>query len=281
MNQQLTAISTGINDLPSNIAKSLANIKTSPPVKPESPPSDPEPKFPTLDQFDFRDYKEVVFWKQKQYLALRKKVGHKLEGNDKDVDIPNPAINEGSFKSKEKVSVLSCFMEDKNGVQISESEKSAAREKAKAFWLKLVGKGMGPLSYDRADIDIREEYIGLMEWSFPWLRFCEDHWKAKQIWRNNITTWTKSLGGSTGKQVEKEEAKAAIEGEVIDIDTDESDVQDGQEKPSKHPQVDGKTRERKRRRVEEDTTTPPPAPATITTKRLRVRSSISPDYILR
>jgi len=291
MNQQLAAISVAVSGLPSEITKSLAaNTGTPPAVKPESPPLESGPQFKLLPQLNSDDFKNVVHWKPEAYHLLRKGIKSKDEGEDSaDADDPIAGTSATSSKPSEaKISTLCCFMEDENGVQLPESKKAAARKKAAGFWLKLYNKGIVPQTYGNADIDLREEFIAIMENTFPWLCYCEDHWKSEQVWHNNYTTWYSNQLKKTARRerVVREKAareKAAAEGRVIDVDTDESGIQDNQEKPSKRPQVDGEAREPKRRRVEEDTVIPPPPPpppAMVTTKRLRVRSSISPDYIL-
>ena len=106
-------------------------------------------------------------------------------------------------------------------------------------------------------------------------------------WYRNQLKKTANQAAEAGKEVReravRERAvreKAATEGRVININTDESGIQGNQKKPSKWPRVNGEAREPKRRRVEEDVATPPPTPAKTTTKRLRVRLLIFPDYVL-
>ena len=183
-----------------------------------------------------------------------------------------PGTSMESRKAGKKIPVTSCFMEDENGMAIPETQKSAARAKAKSFWVKLFNKGEAPTSYSKASIDIQDEYIALMENNFPWLRYCEAHWKSAQIWRINYSDWLITAEKDKAKREKAEKEKAAAEGKVIDVDADDNS-QDNQNVPSKRPQVDGETSDPKRPRIEEDKPTPPtrPAPTKITTKRARVR----------
>ena len=176
-------------------------------------------------------------------------------------------------------------MEDKNGAPIPESQKSAARAKAKGYWLKLFNNGIAPSSHGKADIDIKDSYIALMEDAFPWLHYCKNHWKCEQIWRNHYSYWYgNTLKLERKKAVAREKAameKAAAEGKIIDVDASDSNSQESQERSSKRPRVDEEMSETKHRRVDEVELTPPPrpAPTKVTAKRARVRLFTLPDYI--
>ena len=84
-------------------------------------------------------------------------------------------------------------MEDENGRPIQESQKSAARKRARVFWCKLLKRGIAPSSFCKLDIDIRDSYIALMEKSFPWLCLCENHWKSKKLWQNHYSVTCSQL----------------------------------------------------------------------------------------
>ena len=291
MNQQITAVAAGINDLPSNIARSLANTTTSPLASSDSSDSDSKPRIiKLLPQLDRKKFLKVNHWTQEIYLARRKNVKSEEAEGSIDPDDPEPG------SSEVKVSTTSCYMEDENGAQLPESQKAAARTKARTFWIKLFKAGKAPPSHGKLDIDIKDEYIALMEDSFPWLRYCENHWKSDQIWRNHYSDWLrKAIEAKEKAEKEKaakekaEKEKASAEGEIIDVDADNGN---GQEEPSSWSQVDSKTSEPKRRqvdgemskpkrrRVEEDEHVPPrPKPTKITTERLRVGLLISLGYM--
>jgi len=244
MNNQLATIAFRLNDLPSSIANSLSNTRTTPSVASKTPlPIVSEPpgsRIVVPAQLDRANFPKVMHWDQGQYNALRKGIkSEEQDGESLDIDNSTPGTFAGSSKrSGKKSSVTSCFMEDENGQPIPEPTRTAAHDTAKRFWLKLYKKGTAPQTYGNADIDIREEYIALMENAFPWLRYWENHWKAAQIWRANYTDWR----GTTFRRAEKEakvkvekaaKDKATMEGEVIDVDLDNSSRQDSQEKSSK------------------------------------------------
>jgi len=289
MNHQLATIATGINNLPLNITESLADVRTSPHSTSGPPYTEFKPRVSNLlPQLDRKNFQKVVHWEQGLYNRLRKKAN---ATGDEDSDVDD-ALPKTLSKSGKKVSTLSCYMEDENGAPISNSQKDAARAKAKGFWNKLWDRGQAPSSHGTVDVDTNESYIALLEDAFPWLRYCESHWKSEQIWRNHYTQWFQGREEKAAKEkAAKEKAakeKAAKEkaagGEIIDVDANSSDGQDSQEKSSKRPQVDGEASEPKRRRVEEDAdeSLPPPRPEPIkiTTNRLRVRLTIFPCYIL-
>jgi len=287
MNQQLVTIATGINNLPSSIAESLANVRTSPNTTTESLPMDFKPRVSKLlPQLDRKNFQKVVHWDQGLFNKLRRKAKATGEDEESDVDDATPKM---PSQSGVKVSTLSCYMEDENGVPISKSQKAAARAKAKGFWNKLWDRGTVPSSHGTVDIDTNEAFIALMEDAFPWLRYCENHWKSIQIWRNHYSQWLQNREEKAAKEEADRATKAAKkaekgkgpEGEIIDVDANDSEGQDTQGKSSKRPREDGETNKPKRRRVEEDEPTPPPRPkpTRITTERLRVRLFILPDYI--
>lgn len=300
MNHQLGVITAKIDDLPSALAKHISNIGTTPTTLPAAPatpdaPADPHPfrsgpKFMVLPQLQPEDYPDVKHWTPREYNAKQKKVKSEEEGGEPlDPNAPAPGTSKKSRKrsgSDGEASILSSFMENEKGEQLPESTKSAARSKAKEFWLKLFKRGIAPSCHSDADIDIRDEYLAIMENAFPWLRYCDNHWKAHQIWRSYYPDWIVIQRGLVKEKAEKEKAekekaakeKAAPEGEVIDVDADVDNSQDNQGGSSKRPRVDDETSsEPKRRRVEEDpleqdqaTLPSRPRPTKITPKRSRV-----------
>ena len=92
-------------------------------------------------------------------------------------------------------------------------------------------KGKAPPSGQKADLQIRDEFVFLMERNFPWLRFCENHWKSDQLWSNHYPNWHKRVMEA------KEEAKAKASAEatkVIDVDSDNASIADVQTNLKRH-----------------------------------------------
>ena len=105
-------------------------------------------------------------------------------------------------------------MEDENGHPISKSQQDAARYRARLFWNELLKRGKAPPTGQKVDLQVRDEFVFVMEENFLWLRYCENHWKCDQLWANHYPHWL-----STQK------------GKVVDV----TDVN------PKHCQMDGET----------------------------------------
>ena len=90
--------------------------------------------------------------------------------------------------------------------------------KVKAFWVKLLRDGRAPQKHSKAPSDIKDEYIFLMEDSFPWFHYCKNHWKSKQIWHSHYPPWYGNVQRKAKVAAEKEAAeKTATEGKFIDV----------------------------------------------------------------
>jgi hypothetical protein len=171
----------------------------------------------------------------------------KQKKEDED-DLENDDLSSFSESSKGKTSTLSCYMEDEYGQAIPESQRKAARHTAKLFWnglLKRKTESGAPLklpsSGQKVDLDIREEFVFLMEDTYPWLRYCENHWKTDKLWSNHYPNWYKT-----------------VTGEVIDVDMDDDGAQEPPKRTLKRRVVHSDANDpQKRPRVEEDTSKPP------------------------
>ena len=280
MNQQLAAIATGFAELPANIAKSLADIMASSPTTTGPALSNTNSRVVLLPQLDRRNFKNTTHWTPELYNSIRKNKTKKEEEGESGDDEPTPGTSStSSGSSKEKLSKLSIYMEDENGDPIPETQRNSARHKAKLFWNELLKKGKAPPSGGKVDLHIRDEFVLLMEESFPWLRYCENHWKADRVWINHYPNWYKGAVDTRDIKV-KTEAKARANvhaGEAVNVDSDDAGVQDVQEKHTKRRPADesNKTSEPKRRRVDGGEVAPPPPP--VAAKRLKVRSFIFPS----
>ena len=207
------------------------------------------------------DYPNVKYWDSDDYTSLRK------VGRNNEV--------------VKKSSILSSYMEDKNGDPIPEGTRNAAREVAKGFFILLLQKGRAPTTWGDASIDIKNQLTYMLETGFDFLRLCSHHWKAKQIATNSYSQWYGGRKNAVGKKL--------ANAQVIDVDADSADTnQDNAsqgnanlDKPRKRPHTeDDGTRRPKRPRVEEIESTPPRAcPPKVTKQRQRVCKSIYYDYM--
>jgi hypothetical protein len=277
MNQQLAAIAAGIKDLPGLLAASIANAQPAPSAS-NSSISSSKPRVELLPRLDRNDYPRVAeSWFQEPYLDKRKNGKAKLEEGEDAMDFDDT-----------KVSITSSYMVDENGEQVPETDKWAARAKARGFWNELFQEDKAPPNLGGAGLDLQDEYILIMEKAYPWLRLCDNHWKSLQIWRNHYTGWLlgakrRAAEEAAKKAAEEAAQKAAAEGRVIDVDATDSDSQDGKLKGKRRQQGDEEVNDPKRRRVEDPELASPsrPVPATITSKRRRVCTPVPPNYILR
>ena len=276
IHQQLAAIATGIKDLPVLLATSIANAQPAPSAS-NSSISSYKPRVELLPQLDRNEYPMVATsWFQEPYLDKRKNGKAKLEEDEDTMDFDDT-----------KVSITSSYMVDENGEQVPETDKWAARAKARGFWNELFQEDKAPPNLSGAGLDLQDEYILIMEKAYPWLRLCDNHWKSLQIWRNHYTGWLLGAKHRTAEEAAKKAAeeaaqKAAAEGMVIDVDA-ESDSQDGNLKGKRRQRRDEEVNNPKRRRLEDPEPGSPsrPVPATITSKRRRVCTPVPPNYILR
>ena len=235
MNQQLAAITTGFAELPANIARSLADVMASSPTTTGSAPSNPNSRVVLLPQLDRKKFKNITHWTPELYNSIRRNKAKKEDEGESGEDEPMPGTSStSSGSSKEKVSKLSIYMEDENGNPIPETQRNAARHKAKLFWNELLKKGKAPLSGGKVDLHIRDKFVLLMEESFPWLCYCENHWKADRVWINHYPNWYKGAVDTRDARVKSEvKARANVHaGEAINVDSDDNGIQGVREK---HP----------------------------------------------
>ena len=252
MNQQLAAIATGIADLPANIAKSLEHIPR-PSATIEPPSSDAKSRIVPLPQLDRNEVSDKIgHWTPDRYLAMRKKG---KDDDTSDIDGSAPGDSPKTSRREGKKSTLSCYMEDENGDPIPNTQRDAARARARSFWRKLFNQGVAPPKSGEADANITDEYIAFMEEGFPWLRYCENHWKSLQIWRNHYPSWHKD------RMYEARRAKMEVDADVIDVDAGRSNDQ---------------VKKSKRRRMDDDEPLDSPGPAP--TKRSKVCMLVFFDY---
>ena len=191
---------------------------------------------------------------------------------------------------KKKAPVLSCFLEDKDGDLISESQKKDLFAMVASYWQYLLGKNRAPKNFRRITLEIKLQWRALMESQFECLRFCDGHWKSDQIWINYYPNWRKTAlhklreekeqeSGDVVIDVDEEEEEEEEEEDVDDDDDDDDDVNRGAEgarkskKNKKGPSGGGETGLSKRPRRDEPRTTSAPSrprPTMATTTHTRV-----------
>lgn len=220
-------------------------------------------------QLDCSQYPKVQQWFPDKYNGRRKtsKAGKAAEGES--LEEAQGEILEEAPKS----SVLSSYMEDENGCTIPSATRNAVREMARQFFWQLLTHGQAPAKWGEATIDVSNEMIFQLETAFPWLRLCENHWKAKKIATNSYSQWYPgALLRFQGEQARKSKGST----EVIDVDDDEPHLK----RPLKRrvPEDDGAGRP-KRPRLDESPSCVQTAKTT--TSRRRVCIFYNPYYYMR
>ena len=95
-----------------------------------------------LPQLARKDFPEVKHWTAANYHSSRK--AGKSGAND------DPEIQE-----EKKGSILSCYMEDENGDQVSEATKKAARETARGYFNLLHDHNQLPSIWGNLSLDLK------------------------------------------------------------------------------------------------------------------------------
>jgi hypothetical protein len=244
----VAAMSSGFKNLSNQMAETLTaakveKIEPSVPLTlvpiPPSASNTPGPLLSTLmvatiilpTQLDRSGFPKIKHWFEDSYQESRK--GGKRGG-------------EGNSEEKPKGSVLSSYMEDLEGNEIPESSRRAVRRMARSFFIRLLQDGAAPDTWGNAPLDAQNQLIFTLETQFPFLRYCENHWKSTMVATNSYSQWYKAANGRWANI----ENKRKTEVNVIDVDTGES---------SKRPQTEGNdTRPSKRPRLEEVQHSPSP-----------------------
>ena len=302
LSQKIDTLTSDLKNLPDTVVTSHKNLfmsSSGSPLAAEDIPIDTLlARAKPLPPLDRNDFKNLIHWESTEYRRLQKGTP-KTEDADED-KLPAPDVGSSSSGSdaKPKSPILSCFLEDKDGNPISETEKSAMFAVAGAFWLSLLQNKRAPETYRLANLEIRSQWEALMESNFECLRYCANHWKVGQLWKNNYSSWMNNAKKKIARQEAEAKAKAEAEARakakgvagdtVIDVDDDCSKDANNEDDAGGDVDVEevsinennkrgrpnsGETSKSKRARVEPRESTPPapPTPVKITTKRARVR----------
>ena len=122
---------------------------------------------PPLPQLDRAKYPNIVHWFEQLYHAYRK-------GKQDDKNEPG----------KPSSSMLSRYMENKDGSEVPELMKKIIRKRARDVFEHLLQEGMASSHWKHATFEVEQFLICVLEAKFPFLRLCENHWKAKMVTTN-------------------------------------------------------------------------------------------------
>ena len=87
---------------------------------------------------------------------------------------------------------VSSWMEDEFGRDILDAIRSNLRDDANSYWTDMYTKGEIPKPWGSTGFERKENFRIIMEGKYPWLRLCNGHWKARQVWINCLTQWKKT-----------------------------------------------------------------------------------------
>jgi len=298
LSQKVDALTHGLRNLPDAVAVSHGST----PALPSG--SSPPPKIsistllanakrlPPLDQANFQN---LAHWTPTTY-RKRRKGDSKTEDTTEDTLLALDVEPSGSDTkpNSKKEAVLSCFLEDKDGNPISETEKKDMFAIMGAFWQYLWDQKRAPKTFRRLNIETKLEWQMLMESNFECLRYCANHWKLDQLWINNYTSWRNNaerrerLESKVNEGVVADTIVIDLEGDSEDSGSEDEDNEDednededavievvNKNKNNKRALPDnGEKNKSKRARVEEpkEPAPPRPVPIKVTTKRARVRT---------
>lgn len=88
--------------------------------------------------------------------------------------------------------ILSLFLENEFGKPLSDEVKEEVRGDIFGYWNDAYDAGEVLKNYKDLGLRRKEDFRKTMEGKFPWLRLCEGHWKAKQLWINYFSSWKKT-----------------------------------------------------------------------------------------
>ena len=144
----------------------------SPEAVPGADSSSAIPPNPSRENFPL-----IEHWEPDAWIALRhSKKGSPLQGVD---------------------SINVQFWEDGTGGLIPPSRRSRVTRDLRSIWQDLLEKGKRLDCISKIGWEVREEYRTRIEALHPWLRLCDDHWKADQLWTNYFSGWIKGKGKQT------------------------------------------------------------------------------------
>ena len=206
-----------------------------------------------LPQLSSTDFPKVKFW----FVSGCRKFG--MAEKDSQAD------TEGWDKKKE--SIPSRYMEDENGNPVPEERGNAARARAQAFFELILEHGRAPVAWGSVAADIRDELYYILETEFPFLRYCQGHWKSFRIATNSYSQWY-GLVLEHAAAAKAKKAKQLVDPEVIDVDA--SDENNSKAPKRLHHNKDNAPGPSKRRCLEHSSPSPRPTPVNPQHSKVRI-----------
>jgi hypothetical protein len=85
--------------------------------------------------------------------------------------------------------VMHFYIENVDGTPVDGSVVTAMREDARSIWESFSRRDIAPRKWGKATMEVRDEYVRVMETKWPMLRYCENHWKVHAIATINYPAW--------------------------------------------------------------------------------------------
>ncbi|KAF4564417.1 hypothetical protein EYR36_002351 [Pleurotus pulmonarius] len=133
----------------------------------------------TLPQLLQKDYPNVRYWRHTEY-----------QKRDKQ---------DTTLRHKEDNRKTTMYLEDETGAQISKSLRSRLYNHAFAFWKALDDSGIKVTNFRETNLDIIKRFRNSVEADFSFLRLCEHHWKADELWKQTCSTYLKKPASRDSK----------------------------------------------------------------------------------
>lgn len=136
------------------------------------------------------DYKQIKIWTHQEY----KKVVKDREEKNGIASADQTAGSKGGTRKAAGVNVRMDWIEDEEGNPISSYVAGAMRNTAKRCWTQLALEGCLPSKWSEAGQAVMEYFRLKMYEEYPYLRYCEAHWKADQIWIQTFSGFKTNSG---------------------------------------------------------------------------------------
>lgn len=181
-NHLVEKLANKIDRTRSDIKKIAANMprQTPGPVEEMDHMTTPSQASPTIpSSLKKKDFPKVKHWTPDTWRTLRHRKG------------------DTRLEQATGVPTLCQFWEDELGEIIPSARRGAVTRAAQAFWQQKHNAGVRLDTLTNIGLDLLTDFRNTMENEFPWLRLCDDHWKADQLWINHFSNWTPAVANSS------------------------------------------------------------------------------------
>jgi hypothetical protein len=100
------------------------------------------------------------------------------------------------------------YIEHTDGKPVSGAIASNIREYARSIWRGFYDRGLAPVTWGSASRTLQDRFIQEMEKEWPVLRYCENHWKTKQLATSIYPQWYKAYHQEQAKKKQSLEAQS-------------------------------------------------------------------------